>query len=111
MIANLALGLFEIHSQGIQHRDLKPANILVSDFEGTQILKLTDFGLSKFKEATIKIETTSGMTGTIAYCSPERFDNNPNSDKEDVWALGIIAYNIASLELPFNTKSQAALMK
>jgi serine/threonine protein kinase len=34
MIANLALGLFEVHSQGIQHRDLKPANILISEMEG-----------------------------------------------------------------------------
>jgi len=48
MIANLALGLFEVHSQGIQHRDLKPANILISEMEGIQILKLTDFGLSKY---------------------------------------------------------------
>jgi serine/threonine protein kinase len=48
MIANLALGLFEIHSQGVQHRDLKPANILISQLNGFQILKLTDFGLSKY---------------------------------------------------------------
>ena len=105
MIANLALGLYEIHSIGIQHRDLKPANVLISDMEGTQILKLTDFGLSKYKEATVKIDSTSGFTGTIAYCSPERFSDNPNSEKEDVWALGITAYNIACFEMPFKTKS------
>ena len=105
MIANLALGLYEIHSKGIQHRDLKPANILISEMEGTQILKLTDFGLSKYKEATLKIDSTSGFTGTIAYCSPERFSDNPNSEKEDVWALGITAYNIACFEMPFKTKS------
>ena len=48
MIANLVLGLIEIHSKGFQHRDLKPANILVSEMEGTQILKLTDFGNTKY---------------------------------------------------------------
>jgi len=111
MIANLALGLFEIHSKGIQHRDLKPANILISDMHRTKILKLTDFGLSKYKDATVKIDTTSGLSGTFAFISPERFNCNPNSDKEDVWALGITAYNIACLELPFKNISQPALMK
>jgi serine/threonine protein kinase len=111
MIANLALGLFEVHSQGIQHRDLKPANILISEMEGTQILKLTDFGLSKYNQATVKIDTSVGLTGTIAFCSPERMSENPNSEKEDVWALGITAYNIACLELPFKNKWPAALMK
>ena len=111
MIANLALGLSEIHSRGIQHRDFKPANILISEIRGAQILKLTDFGLSKYKEASVKFDTTSGLSGTIAYCSPERFDNNPNSEREDVWALGITGYNIACLELPFKNNSQAALMK
>jgi serine/threonine protein kinase len=48
MIANLVLGLIEINSKGFQHRDLKPANILVSEMEGTQILKLTDFGNTKY---------------------------------------------------------------
>jgi serine/threonine-protein kinase len=73
--------------------------------EGTQILKLTDFGLSKYKEATVKIDSTSGFSGTIAYCSPERFSDNPNSEKEDIWALGITAYNIACFETPFKAKS------
>jgi serine/threonine protein kinase len=112
MIANLALGLFEVHSQGIQHRDLKPANILISEMEGIQILKLTDFGLSKYNQATVKIDTSVGFfTGTIAFCSPERINENPNSEKEDVWALGMTAYNIACLELPFKNKSPVVLMK
>ena len=105
IIANLALGLFEIHSQGIQHRDLKPTNIFISEMEGTQILKLTDFGLSKYIEATVKIDSTSGFSETIAYWSPERLSDNPNSEREDVWALGITAYNIACFETPFKSKS------
>jgi len=111
MIANLALGLFEVHSQGIQHRDLKPANILISEMQGTQILKLTDFGLSKYNQATVKIDTSVGFSGTIAFCSPERISENPNSEKEDVWALGMTAYNIACLELPFKNKSPVVLIK
>jgi eukaryotic-like serine/threonine-protein kinase len=67
LIANLALGLFEIHSQGIQHRDLKPANILISILGGTQILKITDFGLSKDKNASNNINTSNSCipTGTL----------------------------------------------
>jgi eukaryotic-like serine/threonine-protein kinase len=97
MIANLALGIFEIHSQGVQHRDLKPANILVSESKGTQILKLTYFGLSKYNFASAKIDTTYGFTGTFAFCSTERFSGDPNCEKEDIWALGITAFYIACL--------------
>ena len=79
--------------------------------EGAQILKLTDFGNTKYDYATVKIDTTTGFTGTIAYCSPERFSDNPNSEKEDLWALGVTAYNIACLELPFKNKSLPSLMK
>jgi serine/threonine protein kinase len=111
MIANLALGLLKIHSQGIQHRDLKPANILISELKGTQILKLTDFGLSKYKDASVKIDTSNGFSGTFAFCSPERFSGNPISEKEDVWALGITAYYISSLEMPFKADFPPALMK
>ena len=70
MIANLAIGLFEIHSKGIQHRDLKPANILISEMQGTQILKLTDFGLSKqgVNESNSK---TYSFCGTPEYVAPE----------------------------------------
>jgi serine/threonine protein kinase len=67
MIANLALGLFEIHSQGVQHRDLKPANILISELNETQILKLTDFGLSKYKNASVKIDTSNSCLSTGTY--------------------------------------------
>ena len=113
MIANLALGLFEIHSEGIQHRDFKPLNILISEQNRTQILKITDFGLSKYESASEKINTSnsSNPTGTFAFNSPERFNGNPNSEKEDVWALGITAYYIATLELPFKGGNLAANMK
>jgi serine/threonine-protein kinase len=56
------------------------------------------------------MNTTSGFTGTIAYCSPERFQDNPNSDKEDSWALGVVLYLLATLELPFSKTNPNATM-
>ena len=89
---NLALGLLEIHENGIQHRDFKPANILISEEAGHEIFKLTDFGISKYSMATMQMNTTSGLTGTIDFCSPERLKGESNSLKEDVWALGVTIY-------------------
>jgi len=76
---------------------LKPENILIHSHNGIDIYKITDFGICKYEKSTIKIETTTGITGTIAYVSPERIKGNNNSDKEDVWALGVIIYYLSSL--------------
>lgn len=54
------------------------------------------------------MHTTTGFNGTVAYCSPERFTDNPNSEKEDSWALGITLYHLATLDVPFKSKSNFA---
>lgn len=62
---------------------------------------MTDFGLVKIKDDIDYFITTKGFTGTVTYCSPERLTVNPNSDKEDSWALGVTLYQLATLEFPF----------
>ena len=71
-LANITLGLNELHKNGIQHRDLKPLNILIHRVKGKEFLKITDFGLAKNKYAPNSYDTTSYPTGTLDYISPER---------------------------------------
>ena len=108
IFANLCLALYEIHSKGVQHRDLKTENILIHHLNGLDIYKITDFGISKYDKSTLKIDTTTGITGTLAYVSPERIKGNCNSLKEDVWALGVTLYHLAALGLPFKGDETAS---
>ena len=116
LVANIALGLNELHSNGIQHRDLKPANIVISKWEaGKSILKITDFGLSKDKN-TYTPDTSTGATGTVIFSSPERFNKSTPGEKdtfgkEDIWALGCIAYYLSTFDFPFEDHDTFALMK
>ena len=84
-----------IHAQGIVHRDLKPDNILI---ENNQI-KLVDFGVAQFGEST---ETSRGkLHGTPAWMSPEQIQSKPLDGRSDLFAAGIILYQILSGRHPF----------
>ena len=83
---------------------------MIHNHNGVDIYKITDFGICKYEKASLKIDSTTGITGTIAYVSPERIKGNTNSDKEDVWALGVIIYYLASFELPFKGEETASKM-
>ena len=101
IIVNIMVALKDFHDKGFQHRNLKPSNILAFEQAGsTPLLKLADFGLTKFQNETIMTSTTS-ITGTLYFNSPERFQGNSKSDKEDVWALGVLTYYLCTLTLPF----------
>ncbi|KWX13348.1 Kinase/ NEK [Giardia duodenalis assemblage B] len=79
--------------QGVVHRDLKPANILVSE-DGNRIV-LADFELCKNA-----LRNGSTVAGTLAYMAPETLINGMTSQASDVWALGIIIYELAVLKKP-----------
>ena len=75
---------------------------------------LTDFGSSKYQLSTEKNNTEDGdLTGTLVYNSPERLNDDPFKEKEDMWAMGVTIYFLSSFVLPFdaNNRNKGAIIK
>jgi serine/threonine protein kinase len=108
----ILIALDFLHKEKIIHRDLKPANILIDKLnDGSKILKLSDFGLSKkidLKEfMTNNLSSDGNKKTTPAYTSPEAFNNEDINGKADIWALGIILYQLVSGMIhPFERKNK-----
>ncbi len=112
IVGELASVLIAAHQQGIVHRDLKPANVmLVPDPRALtgEAVKLLDFGIAKLHGDDIT--KSNMMMGTPAYMAPEQFKNAATVDgRADVYALGLIAYQILCGRLPFSGEGAYALM-
>lgn len=85
-------------TEQILHRDLKTNNIFISGSGPNRILKIGDFGISKFLNTGTKAET---VVGTPSYLSPELCEGKPYNDKSDIWAMGCILYEIICLQKMF----------
>ncbi|MCX5744192.1 MAG: protein kinase [Proteobacteria bacterium] len=98
------LGLAEAHRHGIVHRDLKPANLYLCErSDGTPLLKLLDFGVSKRTlEDEVRITQTQAFLGTPAYMSPEQMRAATSVDaRTDLWSLGVMLYELVEGRRPF----------
>jgi eukaryotic-like serine/threonine-protein kinase len=106
-------GVQHAHNRGILHRDLKPSNILVTDEDAQPVPKVIDFGVAKLLTSS---PTRSGHTmagqllGTLGYVSPEQTDQlHPDADvRSDVYALGVVLYELLTGVLPVPTDLFAA---
>jgi serine/threonine protein kinase, bacterial len=94
-------GLAAAHRAGLVHRDVKPENVLISD-EGD--VKIVDFGLVR-AVAAARITSTSVILGTAAYLSPEQVRDGNASPRSDVYASGIVAYELLTGQTPFSGDS------
>jgi serine/threonine protein kinase, bacterial len=94
-------GLAAAHRAGLVHRDVKPENVLISD-EGE--IKIADFGLVR-AVAAAGITSTSVILGTAAYLSPEQVRDGNASPRSDVYAVGIVAYELLTGRTPFSGDS------
>jgi serine/threonine protein kinase len=90
-----------LHLCGVVHRDVKPENLM---FDGSSRLKLCDFGLAAEKIGQF-VKTRSNLAGTPRYMAPEAFKNEPCSEKIDIFAFGMILWEMYTGRLPWAGRS------
>jgi serine/threonine-protein kinase len=102
----------EAHALGIVHRDLKPSNLfLTRDMGGVPLVKVLDFGISKMTDAALgeaanNLTASGSVMGSPAYMSPEQIRTTKAVDgRSDVWALGVILYELLTRVQPFTGES------
>jgi serine/threonine-protein kinase len=104
----IAEALAAAHAEGVVHRDLKPQNLLVD--KNDQIF-VCDFGLAKsFEEGAIGMTRTGAFLGTPRYMSPEQVEGKPADGRADLYAFGLILYEMVIGDVPFTGESTLKVM-
>jgi len=107
----LLAGLAHAHSQGIVHRDIKPDNLILDEALATRDhLRILDFGLAKLRD--FGVDLTSGLAiGTPSYMAPEQTLSQPVDTRTDLYAVGILLYEMLTGTKPFRADSTAELIR
>jgi len=108
----IATGLDAAHRVGVIHRDIKPDNIMVLSDRGAEEIKLMDFGIARIMDSG----TMSGLTrtgvimGTPAYMAPEQAEGATVSEQTDIYALGVVLYEMLAGSVPFKASTPSAVL-
>ncbi len=109
--AQAAAGLAEAHDRGVIHRDLKPANLfLTRDRRGAMVVKVLDFGIAKLAAHHTKLTGTGVLVGTPNYMAPEQAFGEDVDARADIYALGVILYELVTGQVPFHADSPLAVL-
>jgi serine/threonine-protein kinase len=104
-------GLTAIHGAGIVHRDLKPANVLITR-GNPSVVKIVDFGIAQpTGQGARKITQQGAVIGTPAYMSPEQLVGGDIDARSDLYALGLMLFELSTGKLPFGDTPDAALQR
>ncbi len=101
IISQVVSGLAAAHSQGVIHRDIKPQNILVTD---SGIVKISDFGIASIQSYT-KLTQGDTIMGSLHYLAPELAKGEEATYQSDIYAVGIMLYEMLTGKVPFNGDS------
>ena len=118
LMIDVCEGVRHAHQKAIIHRDLKPSNVLVAEVEGRGVPKIIDFGLAKGLDQPLSGDTQGtidwGIVGTLQYLSPEAIDGGARGidvdTRTDVYALGVILFELLVGRLPFAGEDTAQLI-
>ncbi len=106
VVVQLCDGLAYAHRRGVIHRDVKPSNAIVG---GDGTVKLVDFGIARFEGSTFA--TSSGeLLGTPHYMAPEQFEGKPVDHRVDIWAVGVMLYELVTGRRPYDASTVASLI-
>jgi serine/threonine-protein kinase len=107
LVGKVAQAMHYVHGNGVLHRDLKPANILLDDAGEPCV---TDFGLAKFRDGGLDLTNPGAVLGTVPYMAPEQASGRLDrlGPATDVWALGVILYELLTGRRPFRVKRAEA---
>ena len=106
-LKQIAEGLLVAHEQGVIHRDIKPANIMLTD---RGLIKIMDFGIAKLSGVETELTQANSTIGTISYMSPEQALGENVDHRTDIWALGVILYELVTGKRPFDGAFREAVM-
>ncbi len=106
ILEQIAPGMDEAHSKGIVHRDLKPGNIL---FTNKNVALISDFGIAKFTQGEAGNMTGSAIIGTPAYMAPEQAGGEAVDGRADIYALGVILYEMVTGKQPYKADTPLAV--
>ena len=108
VLRQVAEGLEHAHRCGVVHRDVKPSNIMLLP-DG--VVKIMDFGIARVaRQSGMRLTHMGDLIGTLLYMSPEQFRNTDSDAISDIFAVGIVAYELISGVHPFYAEDTAALM-
>jgi serine/threonine protein kinase/class 3 adenylate cyclase/tetratricopeptide (TPR) repeat protein len=106
ILRQLLSALEYAHGQGIVHRDVKPANLLL---EPDGHVKLADFGVARIQGAGVTPGTRGSVVGTLNYMSPEQVRGQPVDVRTDIFAAGVVFYQLLTGRMPFDGESDLAV--
>lgn len=108
MVRDLLSALDYAHRQNIVHRDVKPANLLI---EADGRVKLTDFGVARIQDSGEATRTQGTMVGTLKYMSPEQVQGLPIDSRADLFAVGVVLYQLLTGKRPFDGDTDFAIIQ
>jgi serine/threonine-protein kinase len=105
---DICKGMTAAHQEGIVHRDLKPANVLIND---AGLLKIVDFGVAAAqREGSVELTRPGYVIGSPKYMAPEQILGQKVDERADIYALGVICYEMVTGVPPYTTGDQMAIM-